>query len=147
MKILGTNVYNDLNGEVIGIAVPIEIEKDDRVTPISTYEVLKEWFEEISEDSRRSIIRNGTSGAAVEENVQDLNYSIKIGVWRPYYPEESLAITDVLLALADSVWKKSEVYLWRLKQRKNSQTWRLRPPPRLRKTGIQWKMPFILGDG
>lgn len=107
MKILGTNVYNDLNSEVIGITVPIEIERGDRVTPISTYEVLKEWFGKISEESRRSIIRNGTSGAAVEENVQDLNYSIKIGVWRPYYPEESLAIADVLLALADSVWKKA----------------------------------------
>lgn len=107
MKILGTNVYNDLDGEVVGITVPIEIEKGDRVTPISTYEVLKEWFGKISEESRRSFIRKGTSGAVVEKNVQDFNYSIKIGVWRPYYPEESLAITDALLVLADRIWKEA----------------------------------------
>lgn len=107
MKILGTNVYNDLNGEVIGITVPVEIEKGDHVTPISTYETLKEWFGKISEDTRRSLIRKGISSAVVEENVRDFNYSIKIGAWRPYFPQKSLAITDVLSILADEVWKEA----------------------------------------
>lgn len=107
MKILGTKVYNDLNDEVIGITVPIEIENGDRVTPISTYATLRDWFGEIDEESRRSLIRKGVSGAAVEKNVQNLGYSIKIGVWRPYYPQKSAAITDVLLILAEKVWEEA----------------------------------------
>ena len=107
MKILGTNVYNDQDGEVIGITVPIEIENCDRVTPISTYGALRDWFGEIDEDSRRCLIRKGISSAVVEQNVQKLGYSIKIGILRPYYPQKSVAITDVLLILADKVWEEA----------------------------------------
>lgn len=107
MKILGTNVYNDLNDEVIAITVPVEIENGDRITPISTYGTLKEWFGKINEESRRSLIRKGVSSAAVEKNVQNHGYSIKIGVWRPYYPQKSAAITDVLLILAEKVWEEA----------------------------------------
>lgn len=106
MKILGTNVHNDKKGKVIEIIVPIEIEKGDHVTPISTLLKLEDWLAKVGEDTRQSISGRGLPSAGLEINAREMKYSLKMSfgkIWRG----AGLTITDVLFILADEVWKEA----------------------------------------